>query len=246
MALIKDDIGNWNLKNFENDPTDLVATYKKVGLAALDVAVDLVTKADLGAAQKFTALADRLNFGESGQGGASLEGVAVDLHASTAASLKAVAAEMRDKPLALRQQRQEKQAAIEKIEIVKLSGCAPETPDAAAQVLAGARKAAYRVLAELPTSSEIKSAAEAGAAAKRALAAADAAKDAAVCDKAAEARSEADKAGLWLEAYKLEDEEGKVPATARSRLGELLDAYERTLTELARAGHAKAEMPTGK
>lgn len=247
MALIKDDIGNWNLKNFENDPTELVGAYKAVGLAALSTAADLVKQAELGPlnkAEKFAALADRFNFGESGQGASSLDGVAVELHASTAASLKAVAAEMRDKPLALRQQREEKETAIGKIEAEAISGCAPEAPAAAAQVVAGARTAVYRVLADLPASSESKSAAEAGAAAKRALAAADAAKDAVVCAKAAEAKSEADKAALWLETYRLEVEEGQVPASARTRLSDLLAAYERTLTELARAGLAKAETAT--
>ena len=35
MAFIKDDIGNWNLKSFANDPTELVNAYKNAGLAAL-------------------------------------------------------------------------------------------------------------------------------------------------------------------------------------------------------------------
>ncbi len=36
MALIKDDIGNWNLKSFDSDPTKLLDAYRKVGLAALN------------------------------------------------------------------------------------------------------------------------------------------------------------------------------------------------------------------
>lgn len=36
MAFIKDDIGNWNLKSFDNDPTELLDAYKKAGLAAIN------------------------------------------------------------------------------------------------------------------------------------------------------------------------------------------------------------------
>lgn len=35
MAFIKDDIGNWNLKSFDSDPTELLDAYRAVTLAAL-------------------------------------------------------------------------------------------------------------------------------------------------------------------------------------------------------------------
>lgn len=44
MVFIKDDIGNWNLKSFSNDPTDLVNAYKKVGFAALSTAAGLASR----------------------------------------------------------------------------------------------------------------------------------------------------------------------------------------------------------
>jgi hypothetical protein len=36
MALIKDDIGNWSQKSFDNDPSKLLDAYRNVGLAALN------------------------------------------------------------------------------------------------------------------------------------------------------------------------------------------------------------------
>ena len=45
MALVKDDVGNWNLKSFDNDPTDLLGAYKKVGLAAVGAITELAGNA---------------------------------------------------------------------------------------------------------------------------------------------------------------------------------------------------------
>ena len=38
VALIKDDIGNWNLKSFDSDPGDLLDAYKNLTLAGVDLA----------------------------------------------------------------------------------------------------------------------------------------------------------------------------------------------------------------
>jgi hypothetical protein len=38
MALIKDDIGNWNLKSFKNNPTELLDAYRKLSLAGIQAA----------------------------------------------------------------------------------------------------------------------------------------------------------------------------------------------------------------
>lgn len=38
MALIKDDIGNWNLKSFDSDPEDLLKAYKDAAIAAVETA----------------------------------------------------------------------------------------------------------------------------------------------------------------------------------------------------------------
>lgn len=45
MALVKDDVGNWNLKSFDNDPTALLNAYKRVGLAAVGAIAKLANKA---------------------------------------------------------------------------------------------------------------------------------------------------------------------------------------------------------
>ncbi len=39
MAFIKDDLGNWNLKSFSNDPTELLSAYRQVGVAAMQTVV---------------------------------------------------------------------------------------------------------------------------------------------------------------------------------------------------------------
>lgn len=38
MALIKDDIGNWNLKSFDSDPEDLLRAYKDAAITAVETA----------------------------------------------------------------------------------------------------------------------------------------------------------------------------------------------------------------
>lgn len=39
MALIKDDIGNWNLKSFDSDPEKLLDAYRKLSLAGLEAGI---------------------------------------------------------------------------------------------------------------------------------------------------------------------------------------------------------------
>lgn len=74
MAFIKDELGNWDLKSFSNDPSDLLKSYRKVTDAALKTAASLATKAATGgapgaiadrltAAQKATSLANQLATG---------------------------------------------------------------------------------------------------------------------------------------------------------------------------------------
>ncbi len=48
MALIKDDVGNWNLKAFDNDPEELLNAYRDVATAALDKAMELAAKSATG------------------------------------------------------------------------------------------------------------------------------------------------------------------------------------------------------
>ena len=43
MALVKDEIGNWNLKSFDSDPTELVTAYTKFTLTSINRASSLLT-----------------------------------------------------------------------------------------------------------------------------------------------------------------------------------------------------------
>ena len=43
MALIKDDVGNWNLKSFDNDPADLLQAYNDLSITALKKASKIIT-----------------------------------------------------------------------------------------------------------------------------------------------------------------------------------------------------------
>lgn len=50
MALVKDDIGNWGLKNFDADPGELLASYTDVGKMALKQAANLALTIETGGA----------------------------------------------------------------------------------------------------------------------------------------------------------------------------------------------------
>ena len=86
MVFIKDDIGNWNLKSFSNDPTELVNAYKKVGFAALSTAAGLASSGGSpGEVQNFMQFANDVALGSGGsaQGPLSVE----SLHDNTARRL---------------------------------------------------------------------------------------------------------------------------------------------------------------
>jgi hypothetical protein len=72
MALVKDDIGNWNLKSFSNDPSELLKAYKAGGLALIKTAAELAAKpAGIDRAQQILGFANRLALGQrAGEGAA--------------------------------------------------------------------------------------------------------------------------------------------------------------------------------
>ena len=61
MAFIKDDIGNWNLKSFENDPTELLKAYTEFTLEAIGKATDLVKAGITGGGTEALEQLGRLN-----------------------------------------------------------------------------------------------------------------------------------------------------------------------------------------
>lgn len=69
-ALIKDDLGNWNLKSFDNDPTELLEAYGELTRAGIKEAIKLVgNSAAPGGPQTIDAtlnLASRLTSGSMG------------------------------------------------------------------------------------------------------------------------------------------------------------------------------------
>lgn len=68
MALIKDDIGNWNLKSFDSDPTELLNAYKELTKAGIKAATKLIATQATGASTLASALklSDRLTSGRVG------------------------------------------------------------------------------------------------------------------------------------------------------------------------------------
>jgi hypothetical protein len=70
MALIKDDIGNWNLKSFASDPSEILQAYTDLTKAALKAAADAASNAAAPGAgaglQKTIDLASRFASGQFG------------------------------------------------------------------------------------------------------------------------------------------------------------------------------------
>ncbi len=73
IALIKDDIGNWNLKSFDSDPTEVVAAYKQLTQAGIKAATDLVAASATGGSTEVAQAlqtASRMASGRIGGGSA--------------------------------------------------------------------------------------------------------------------------------------------------------------------------------
>lgn len=65
IALVKDDIGNWNLKSFDSDPTELLQAYKNASLALIQKAVALAqeTANPAGGVSGLLGMANQLALG---------------------------------------------------------------------------------------------------------------------------------------------------------------------------------------
>ena len=93
MALIKDDIGNWNLKSFDSDPSKLLDAYKNAGLAAISAAAGLASGGNADKFKKAMSFANKVALGEESGGGSGLD---VDsLHKHTRSRLISLQEEQR-------------------------------------------------------------------------------------------------------------------------------------------------------
>ena len=75
MALIKDEIGNWNLKSFKNDPTELLKAYTELTSAAIEKATKLAAGAGTGGLPEALGLASRLTRGRIGEDSPTISGI---------------------------------------------------------------------------------------------------------------------------------------------------------------------------
>ena len=92
MALVKDDIGNWNLKSFSTDPTELLKAYKQGGLALVKIAASLAAQpSGVSGAQRVLAFANQLALGKQPDGDlAGQEQLIGKIHAFTGERLEQV------------------------------------------------------------------------------------------------------------------------------------------------------------
>lgn len=175
MALVKDDIGNWNLKNFETDPTEMIQAYKQVGIAALKAAQTLIEPAASGIehisnAKKFLALANQFNFSSQPEGGGSLDGLVSNVSLATAGGLKALAEEMRVKPGALDAEiAKKKEAATDASLSDAVQQCSTATQATVDDIWNGSGQDAHAVLGKIPAGIPSSTAGQALASAKQAL-----------------------------------------------------------------------------
>lgn len=66
MALVKDDIGNWNLKSFDNDPEELLDAYRKLSLAGLEAGIRVARTLGTGGSAAGVELASQFARGRLG------------------------------------------------------------------------------------------------------------------------------------------------------------------------------------
>lgn len=85
MVFVKDDIGNWNLKNYDNDPSEMLDAYKTIGTNLLTSAASLATNmttpkkviANIAGVQQNTQQAQNMLFGSAAS--SSADGMIVNM-----------------------------------------------------------------------------------------------------------------------------------------------------------------------
>lgn len=153
MAFIKNDIGNWDLKSFSNDPAELLAAYRGAADAALSAVVQIAAQASTGGAAKISDaqqlfnLANQITSGETSAPAATAAGLDVTaLHARTAAKLASRKAQFAARAATLQTQLQEADSEVARLSALP-EGQEMPTELAAAQT---ARDVAAARLRDLP------------------------------------------------------------------------------------------------
>lgn len=236
MALIKDDIGNWNLKKFSNDPTEMLQAYKKVGLSALEMAASLVkaSSGNIPLAQSFVAMADKVNSG--GGSGSSLDGLVSTLHINATNQLQTIINEAVTQLKVLTDDEKKMLTIAENKADSPVATCTPEN---AKTLVPDLRSRSYKLLGQLPTESTDNYIKEARIEAEAALKLMEN-QPLPECDDITKVNSHLLRAEAWGKAYSKQEELTKLPAKTKALCLEVLDAHEHTLSELGHVSQISA------
>lgn len=122
MAFIKDDVGNWNLKSFDNDPEDLLKAYTNFSIEAAKRAAIAIQSASPGGAVTpaltlATSLMEQATTNAFGRELVSVEAMNIPrLHRGVEARLQAVAKRHEEEDATLRETYKEKNQAVDRSE----------------------------------------------------------------------------------------------------------------------------------
>lgn len=122
MAFIKDDVGNWNLKSFDNDPEELLKAYTDFSIEAAKRAAMAIQSASPGgpvtpALTLATSLLEQATTNAFGRETVSVEAMNIPrLHRGVEARLQAVAKRYEEEDATLLKTYTEKRQAVDKLE----------------------------------------------------------------------------------------------------------------------------------
>ncbi len=116
IALIKDDIGNWNLKSFDNDPEKLLNAYRELTLAGIEAGIRVGKAVGTGGGSAGLELASQFARGRLGSGqAASLGSARIDvLRARAQSDLEALKVEVDQRGPALAKAENEAQSDFDR------------------------------------------------------------------------------------------------------------------------------------
>lgn len=121
MAFVKDELGNWNLKSYTNDPSELLAAYRSGANALIATAVNVARKASGDPTQVARGaglldLAERFSTGKA-PSASNLGGLNIAvLHDRTSSRLKALKTRFAERKSALTDDQKSAQAATDAAE----------------------------------------------------------------------------------------------------------------------------------